>query len=207
MYGEEYFAKRDVDYSEWLDIELGLRAGGARKSDRIVEIGAGTGGLFAWLRQRGWRVYPCDPYAPKMPGCALPYDIPPADVYIFQHVLEHVEDVERSVEMLSKAEIVVGILPGHLSDDPTHVYNFFTLQKFEVAEGAFGRVRVYPIEKLAEQFRRAGFYVAYAPDMRSLYAPWDLDWLFVASKRKRLVLLRSLFLKILPRLLPAPRRA
>ena len=205
MYNRGYFEQRstNVDRREWLDIKLGLRAGGARKSDRIVEVGAGTGELSRWLAARGWRVEPCDPYAPGVPRCALPHNIPPADVYILQHVLEHVEDIEASVETLSRAEVVVAILPGHLNDDATHHYNFFSFWDFDKIEGLFGSIRVYPIRRLVDLFARRGFRVAYAPDLWSFAAPWDLDWLLVATKRRRPRLARWLVYKAFKRIASA----
>ena len=84
---------------------------------------------------------------------------------------------------MSKARAVVGILPGHLVGDETHVINHFHHHLDGIIKGLFGEVRVVSIETLRRLFNRYGYpHVVIAPDSHSYSAPWDLDWLLIASK-------------------------
>lgn len=180
-YGVEYFAARETDTLEWVDVLLGLKAIGATRQDVIVEVGAGTGRLSMWLRQRGLDVRPCDPYSGAVPYCRLPDAVPPADVYVLQHVLEHVE-LEESVEALCRARRgVVAVVPGHFAPDPTHVYSHFTPSLHGTYKGLFGEARVASISSLVDAFRRCGMYAAAWLDLRSWLDPPNADWVVVAA--------------------------
>ena len=189
MYSEDYFQAREsaVDTSEYVDILVGLRAVGVGPYDVVMEVGAGTGGLIKFLHSRGFtNVFGCDPYtrAPGIMYCRLPDEVPPADVYVFQHVLEHVGDIEGSVKALSRAWAVVGVLPGHLNEDETHVVNFFHHHLDGTVKGLFGEVRIMSIDTVRQLFNKYGYpHVVVTPDTHSYFAPWDNDWLLIASKK------------------------
>ncbi|MEM4439280.1 MAG: methyltransferase domain-containing protein [Pyrobaculum sp.] len=202
VYGPDYFERLVVDRTEWVDIERGLKATGAVKNkDLVLDVGGGTGELARWLAARGWRADFCDPYAPSAKRCALPYDVPPADVYVLQHVLEHVADVEASLRALAKADIIVIVAPGHLTDDPTHYYNHFVpWDKIEYT-GLYGRITVYPLPRLLDVLKTLGYSADAVPDSRSYWAPWDTDWLIVASRRRRPRLLRQRIASLVARLI------
>ena len=187
MYGRGYFQAREstVDRSEFMDVLLGLRAVGAGRDELIIDVGGGTGELARFLRSHGYNAMACDPFsnAPGVEYCRLPDEVPPASIYVFQHVLEHVSDIEGSIKALSRARAVVGILPGHLSEDETHVINHFHHHLDGVVKGIFGEVRVMSIETLRQLFNRYFPHVVITPDTHSYLAPWDNDWLLIASKK------------------------
>ncbi|ACL10637.1 hypothetical protein DKAM_0311 [Desulfurococcus amylolyticus 1221n] len=143
LYAERYFQRRraKVDASEWLDIELALKVAGVRKRvHRILDVGGGTGELARWLRGRGWLADYCDPHAPGAPPCSLPSDVPQADAYVLQHVLEHVEDPYGAVASLldRRPLAVVAVLPGHFVEDETHVCNHFRPSALPAYRGLWG---------------------------------------------------------------------
>ena len=172
MYDTRYFEKRrmQIDRMEWYDIHWGLKAAGARKGDFIVDLGAGGGYLVDFLRARGFRVIGLDLVGDgeKVHRCDLEVEDPPlADYYVFQHFLEHIRQ-ERALELLSKCyrqgKAVVGILPGHWSDDETHVINH------------------YPdILKIVEHVKPACYCIR--PDTLSYVSPRSRDWLLILSKK------------------------
>ena len=188
MYSEEYFQAREtaVDRSEFIDILIGLRTVGAGRNELIIDVGGDTGELARFLRNHGYNAMACDPFSntPGVAYCKLPNEVPPASIYVFQHVLEHVSDIEGSIKALSRAWAVVGILPGHFVDDETHVVNHFHHHLDGTIKGLFGEVRVMSIDTVKQLFNKYGFtHVVVTPDTHSYLAPWDNDWLLIASKK------------------------
>ncbi|MGC9051837.1 class I SAM-dependent methyltransferase [Pyrobaculum sp.] len=186
MYGDDYFERRDVDKSEWFDIERALKALGVKKRrHRVLDVGGGTGDLARWLRGRGWLADYCDPHAPGAPYCRLPRDVPQADAYVLQHVLEHVEDPYGALAaLLEKRPVaVVVVVPGHFSGDETHYCNHFRLVVEEEYEGAWGRARICTLYGLLSAARSRGYQAVWTVDTRSLYAPWDADFVVAVGRR------------------------
>jgi hypothetical protein len=186
MYDTKYFIKRGhgVDTSEWRDIEAALKTACVDKRKHVIlDIGGGTGGLARWLRSRGWNANWCDPYAPAAPRCSLPDNVPRADVYVLQHVLEHVGDPARGLASLleKKPVAVIAVVPGHLSDDETHECNHFRPGRSASLAGRWGVIRVCGLDDLMAS--ATGYHAYWYPDSRSLREPWLLDYVFIAARR------------------------
>lgn len=131
-----------VDRTEWRDIEYWLSRL-ATKDALIAEIGCGCGGLMKYLRAQGYKyifgvekdrttLY-CIPKVFNVFIMDLEVEYPPkADIYISQHVLEHIKRYKELVKwMYENSMLQIHIVPGHSSDDPTHVINHFTLDLLE----------------------------------------------------------------------------
>lgn len=180
MYGKEYFDIRDVtiDKSEWSDILLFI------KGKFILEVGCGTGKLLEFLMKKGYVVMGCDisKYAAniaKKKGLRvdicnaenLPYPDKCFDTVISQHLLEHVpNDVKALKEMVRVALYrVICLVPGHQTNDKTHVRDHYTLQMI-----------LYLIERVKREIKNLTFVVL--PDSHSLKYPNDWDWIIIVDK-------------------------
>lgn len=169
-----YILKRqqEIDYTEYVDILFGLKALKVELNDKIIELGAGSGGLIKFLKAQGYR---------NVIGIDLLYssqdvmlwdlekNMPPkADAYVFQHVLEHL-DQNRAKELLKYcyevAGKVVGILPAHYVEDPTHMVNHYTKRD------------IYDLI----DYVQPKFFVL-TPDMWSYVVPDDLDYLLIMGE-------------------------
>lgn len=169
-----YLRKRvlEVDKTEWIDIHYGLKATNVKYNDKILDLGAGSGGLIRYLREKGYKhVYGVDllysdEYVMQMD--LTREDPPEADAYIFQHFLEHIPQ-DRALELLKYcyegAGRVIGILPGHYSEDETHVVNHYTK-----------RMIMDMIDVIQPKF-----YVL-TPDLWSYLDPSSLDYLLILSR-------------------------
>ncbi len=171
----DYLSWREglIDRTEYLDILYALKSIGAGRDDPVFELCAGAGGLIRFLRGKGYRrvsgcdirgdggaVLTCD-LNKGLPGYAV------AKYYVFQHCLEHLdqeaaENILR--ECMRRGEGVVGILPGHMVGDPTHVVNHYHYEE---------------VMKLARASKAE--YVVVVPDMASYVHPESRDWLLVLS--------------------------
>ena len=142
-YDESYFKERDIniDISEWkvlrektIDCSL------------ILEIGCGTGGLLKYLSLNGKRTVGCDisEYAASKAknrcnfivicdAQYLPFKHKIFDAAISQHVIEHTQKPKQTIiESIRVSKIKsVHIIPGHPSDDPTHVKNHYKKEEIE----------------------------------------------------------------------------
>ena len=173
-----YLDKRDstIDRTEWVDIYLGLTAVGINPHDTIIELCAGKGYLIDYLRKR----LPYNKYiGVDLEGCMynkeikcmdLNKELPPrGDFYIFQHCIEHL-DQDRVITLFMKilhewkAKAVIGIVPGHLCDDPTHVVNHYHLRD---------------LEELIKKIDPPYYYIR--PDIMSYVEPNSMDYLVILS--------------------------
>ena len=173
-YDENYLTKRrtEIDRTEFYDILLGLKAVKARKDEKIVELGAGEGYLIDFLRKKRYNVIGVDLLGDgkKVLRLNLEREFPPeADIYIFQHLIEHLNQ-NRARELLEyciiKGRAIIGICPAHHVDDPTHVVNH------------------YEYEELEEFISGSAPYYHIRPDLLSYIEPKARDWLVVLSKTK-----------------------
>lgn len=162
--------EKAIDRSEWLDLEWALRAMRVGKDAKVVELGAGSGGLMRYLRAKGWHVIGVDLHGQgEVQRLDLRSHEPPdADAYIFQHLLEHLPQ-QRARWLLKycyeKAGKVAGILPAHYNLDTTHVINHYTLKEaYEFID--------YVQPK----------HAVLTADMWSYAMPLDLDYLLIMSK-------------------------
>ncbi len=164
----------EIDTTEWRDIEAVLRLAEVVPPEVVVELCAGKGHLIRFLwRRMGLLVEGVD-----LEGCRYHHrikcldleeeDPPPARVYIFQHCLEHISQ-PRALELMRymgrRARLIVGILPGHPTRDPTHKKDFYTREEALALARASGLPHAYAV-----------------PDTNSYLDPASLDWLVVASK-------------------------
>ena len=85
-------------------------------------------------------------------------------------------------------EHIVIVVPGHISDDPSHVCNRFVLSDTEVVKGLFGEVKLCRLGELVGVLRSVGYNVMWFPDSHSVEAPWDLDYVVVATRAKHVTL-------------------
>jgi len=169
-----------VDKTEWEDMYNYLSVF-VDKSKKIVELGCGCFGLANFLIERGYRnitgvdkdgtIYECVPkkYHDRVIIMDLEENNPPeAEVYISQHLLEHLE-FKRAKElckwMYKKAEIQIHILPGHYAKDPTHKVNHYTLKEFREVIG----------------YVKPRYYYVW-PDTIGLRDRNNLDWVFIMSE-------------------------
>lgn len=177
--GGSYLDRRDaeIDRSEWVDIEYGIRAVvGEFAGYRVVELCAGKGYLIEYLRSK----YPGNQYVGvDLEGCRYSEHVvcmdlnkqypPSGDIYVFQHCIEHL-DQNRVIDLLryclKHGLAVVGVAPGHRVGDLTHVVNH------------------YHYEDLIKLVRKTGakhFFIR--PDLLSYVSPKDRDWLIILSNK------------------------
>jgi SAM-dependent methyltransferase len=186
--------RRDYDWSEAWDIHHILKCLGVRE---VVDVGCGNGELVKYLRSKGFRAIGCDvavedPQISFFCDITKPETVPIAEAWVFQHVLEHVPS--NSWKPLFKrawdggVKHIVIVVPGHTVNDSTHVCNHFVLHNFKVVEGAFGKVSLCSLNELVEALRELGYRVVWFPDSRSIEAPWNLDYIVIASRAKHLTL-------------------
>ena len=184
--------RSEIDYTEYMDIYINLVRNGASKSDRIVEWCSGEGGLIDYLKLKGYRnVIGCDILARDIGRgdvvfCDLNRDNPPrGDVVVFQHCIEHL-DQGRVVELLrwslDNYRFVIGVVPGHHSDDPTHVVNHY-----EYADV------VNIVKKVGARFYDV------APDSASYIHPENTDYIVVLSNVQEVKVYRSRSFRLLYR--------
>lgn len=178
-YGREYLEWRrgTVDPTEWLDVYWALRALGIPRDAYIVDLGAGEGFLVRFLRGRGyWKTVGFDvavenEYVRRMDLTReLPHD---PDVCVFQHFLEHIPQ-DRALAILAycltRGYAVVGILPGHHVNDPTHVVNHYEYEDV-----------VSMMERLQDLMHGARVEYRVEPDTVSFLNPRARDWVLAAS--------------------------
>ena len=112
----------------------------------MLEVGCGTGGLVKFLIDHGYEAEGCDisDYAVsvaqkkglkviKADAQELPYSDKSFDAVISQHLLEHCQDDLKALkESMRIAKFrVIHVVPGHQSNDPTHVRNHYTADMIE----------------------------------------------------------------------------
>ncbi len=162
-----------IDRTEYYDILYGLKSLGAGRDDPVFELCAGSGGLIHFLRVKGYRhVSGCDIRGDGevVRICDLNKGLPDyavAKYYVFQHCLEHLDqEAAKNIlrECMRRGEGVVGILPSHMVDDPTHVVNHYHSK--EAVDLALSSGAEYMIVTL---------------DMASYVHPESMDWLIVLS--------------------------
>ncbi len=175
-YDVKYLERRrsEVDCTEWLDILYALKAMHVPRNARIVELGAGEGGLLRFLVKHGYRnvigydlLYEDDLVVRADLTKVLPE--PPFDVCISQHFLEHIPQ-DRAIELakwcLSHGLLFIAIVPGHHNKDPTHIVNH------------------YEYEDLLSFVKKVNApYWRIEPDMMSFVNPAARDWLVVLSRK------------------------
>jgi len=140
-YGKEYFRWRNntIDRREWRDIlNLAKMLLGSR---HVLELGCGTGNLLEFLRDNGYIVVGLDISMYAVRKCREkgliaivasaekpPFRDKAFDIVCSQHLLEHCHDdrtaLYHSIRMARRG--VIHIVPGHPSNDPTHVRNHYT---------------------------------------------------------------------------------
>lgn len=177
-YDEEYFKKRraEVDKTEWLDIYWALKALGIPRDAYIVDLGAGEGGLVRFLRGKGYyKTIGFDVAVENdvVRRMDLTRELPhKPDVCASQHFLEHIPQ-ERAAGILAycltEGMAFIAVVPGHHSDDPTHVVNHYEYEDL-----------VNFAEKVASMARRRVSYRV-EPDAVSHLVPEARDWLLVMS--------------------------
>jgi SAM-dependent methyltransferase len=185
--------RRDYDWSEAWDVYQILKCPGVRE---VVDVGCGSGELVSYLSSRGFKASGCDIVVenPKLGFCDItkPETVPVAEAWVLQHVLEHVPRgswkplFKKAYE--SGVKHIVIVVPGHAVNDPTHVYNHFTLHNYSTVEGAFGKAILCSLSELIEVLREYGYTAVWFPDSRSIEALWSLDYIVIASKAKHLTL-------------------
>lgn len=174
---QSYLDKRDleIDRTEWIDILCGIKAVVSRPAGlKIVELCAGKGYLLEFLSRRlphneyiGVDLEGCK-YSNNVKCVDLNKEYPPkGDIYIFQHCIEHL-DQNRVVELmrycLDNGVAIVGIVPAHKSDDPTHVVNHYHYDE---------------LLELINKVETKHYYIR--PDLLSYVNPSDLDYLVILS--------------------------
>lgn len=171
-----YLDHRDdeIDTTEWIDIYTALKALNPKRNEVIVELCAGKGYLMHFLsRKLGNEVVGVDlegcKYNNKVICMDLSKEDPPiGDIYVFQHCIEHIPQLRaRNIlkQALTHGRAVIGILPGHKVDDPTHIVNHYHLDD---------------IMDIVRYVNPPYFIVR--PDIRSYAYPASLDYLLVMSK-------------------------
>ena len=186
---QSYLDHRDVeiDPTEWLDIKWSLqyltRIHGEENSGFIVELCAGKGYLVSRLKRwfPDYFVFGYDiegyKYSDNVSKIDLETTDPsPADYYVFQHCLEHLNQ-DRVVDLLTymarNSKGYVGILPGHYVDDPTHIINHYHVGEVKRIVEEVGR-RLESIKAI---------YYCIRPDILSYIYPEYMDYLVVVSDR------------------------
>lgn len=136
-YTKSYFERRNnnIDFSEWIVIERSVKG-----AHSVLEVGCGTGRLLQYLKHRHRRVVGCDisQYAVSIAKdldtllviCDvqhLPFRDRAFTSTVSQHLIEHVENPLQALKETIRVsrEKAVHIIPGHPSDDPTHVKNYY----------------------------------------------------------------------------------
>ena len=172
-----YLDRRDleIDLSEWIDIYYSIKALGVGYNDKIVELCAGKGYLIQYLKEKGYK----EVIGVDLEGCKYSNDVicidlnkeypPEGDVYIFQHCIEHLNQ-NRVVQLLrhclNNGEAIIGIVPAHKVNDPTHIVNH------------------YHYEDLLEMIKKINppyWYIR--PDLMSYVNPVVLDYLIIMSNK------------------------
>jgi len=181
--------RRHYDWSEAADIYAILRGFGVRRD--VVDVGCGEGQLVRYLRERGVEAVGCDVAG----GCGgagpcdatKPETVPAGKVWILQHVLEHVPEGAWRPLFAKAAEagvkLIVAVVPGHISDDPTHICNHFAPWPRKMYYGKFGAVKMCSISALRRAVEDAGYRTKLFVDTHTFSRPWDLDYIVVAAKR------------------------
>ena len=183
---------RDYDWSEAWDIHRILKSLGIK--DGVVDVGCGEGHLVNYLRSRGITAVGCDING----GCGnycdatRPDTIPKGRVWVLQHVVEHVP-TEAWLPLFKHAfetgvEYVIIIVPGHFSNDQTHMCNHFIQLKLGIYEGKYGKVVMCGLNDLKQLLRQVGYArVISLVDTHTLTHPWDLDYIVIASRGKHVL--------------------
>ncbi|MCI4437756.1 MAG: hypothetical protein JHC33_13200 [Ignisphaera sp.] len=187
--------RRDYDWSEAEDIYNILLWLGVVN---VVDVGCGSGELVQFLRSRGFEAVGCDIAVRSNTDTIFycdatrPWTIPTAEAWILQHVLEHIpkECWWRLFDMAhgSGVKHLVIVVPGHITNDNTHICNHFILDGEDDVRGMFGSIKLCKLSELIHLLKRVGYNVIWFPDTHSIYAPWDLDYIVVASRSKHLKL-------------------
>ena len=174
----DYYDRRDyaVDKSEFEDIVRELDAFGA-KVRTVLDVGCGTGLLSARLREAGFAVTGADFDTRALAYCLrrgipcvqadarrLPFPDASFDATVTQHLIEHCDPPRAAaLDALRVARVgSVHVVPGHESDDVTHIVPYFT----------------EPV--LQETF--ADLDARWRPDAHSSAHPEDLDYVAVVRK-------------------------
>ncbi len=171
-----YLDKRDyeIDKTEWIDIYYALKAIDIKPDEKIVELCAGKGYLIEFLSKRlpynkyvGVDLEGCK-YSNKVICMDLNQKVPPeGDIYIFQHCIEHLEQ-DKVINLLKyclrKGRAIIGIVPGHYSDDPTHVVNHYHYED---------------LLELISEVKPKYYYIR--PDLMSYINPSITDYLIILS--------------------------
>jgi len=191
--------RSDYDWSEAEDIYRVLNCLGVAK---VVDVGCGGGELVEFLRSRGFKAVGCDIAVTNNTNTIFycdatkPETVPTAEAWVLQHVLEHIPK-ESWLPLFRRAwrtgvKHIVIVVPGHIVDDRSHVCNHFVLNGAEDVRGLFGEVKLCKLGELIDMLKHIGYNVIWFPDTHSIYAPWDLDYIVIASES------RYLKLKLLP---------
>jgi hypothetical protein len=121
---------------------------------------------------------PCD--------AAKPETVPAGRAWILQHVLEHVPEGAWRPLFARAADAGVGlavaVVPGHITDDPTHLCNHFA-PRGKMYAGKFGAVKICSISALRRALEDAGYRTKLFVDTATFSRPWDLDYIIVAARR------------------------
>jgi len=187
--------RRDYDWSEAEDIYHILSCLGVAE---VVDVGCGGGELVQFLRSRRFKAVGCDITVTNSTNTIFycdatkPETVPTAEAWVLQHVLEHIPK-ESWLPLFEKAwrtgvKHIVIVVPGHMSNDRSHICNHFVLNGEEDARGLFGKVKLCRLAELTEMLRHIGYNVIWFPDTRSIYAPWNLDYIVIASESRYLKL-------------------
>jgi len=178
--------RRSYDWSEAADIYAILKGFGIRRG--VVDVGCGEGQLVRYLRERGIEAVGCDVAG----GCGGPCDVtkpetvPAGRAWVLQHVLEHVPEgawrplFARAAD--AGVKLIVAVVPGHISDDPTHICNHFA-PRGKMYAGRFGAVKICSTSALRRAMEDAGYRTKLFVDTATFSRPWDLDYVVVAAKR------------------------
>ena len=177
-----------IDFTEWMDVYWGLRALGVKPPARVVDVGGGCCLLARFLSRLGYRASCCDVDT----SCGAAYcdaargDLPDADAYVAVHVLEHLPWPRGVYNFATRTypRPVVAVVPGHFSEDETHVVNHFThhVHGPRYVVQIDGRPqRLATVYQLAAVFEAAGYRVRVEPDVHSFAYPWDVDWVLMAG--------------------------
>jgi len=186
VYDSRYIERRreEIDKSEWLDIYRALRVAGARRWDRIVELGSGDGSLLRFLRRRGYMNivgYDLLHEDELVRRANLELEEPEyGDYCVSQHFLEHISQ-DRAVYLLYRCIVngvaSINIVPGHYSDDPTHKVNHYDYNMLH-------RMALSVREKLNnEGYASRSMYAYILPDTMSYFNPRVRDWIFILTTR------------------------
>jgi glycosyltransferase involved in cell wall biosynthesis len=131
-YGRAYYIGRHVDVTEWQYFDV---------HGDVLELGCGCGELLEHLKQKGCNVTGVEvsDYAVKVcrqkglnvvkaDAQNLPFHDGSFDFVVSQHLLEHTNDVIKTIKESVRVarKKAIHIIPGHEISDPTHKVNHFT---------------------------------------------------------------------------------